>query len=322
MRPTSGTVISNPVLGAIAYEYAIQASQRGFIADILLPIFESQFSTGEYPVIPKEAFLKLPDGGGERAPRTGFGRSDTKFTMASFATSEKGWEELIDDREARLYARYFDAEMVATLRVVDTLLRLREKRAADLLFNDSTFTKTDVSTEWDQAAAADPRKDVKDAKEAMRGLIGRYPNAIAMSIKVFENILICKSFKDHVQYTDPILVKDFEYQRQLMARYLSVENIIVGNAVRDTKKKGQTLVATDIWDDEYVLLAVVGTNARDLQDPCIGRTFMWTGNSPQTMNIETYREEKLASGVVRGKHDLVEKIVSVDAGYLLGNITT
>lgn len=318
-RPTSATTVSRPDLGQLAYEYMFEASQRGFIGTRVLPIFTVQEQSGEYPVIPLESLLKLPET--KRAARGAYGRGDWEFEMGNYNCEEHGWEEPVDDSEARLYARFFDAEEVATLRCVDNILRGQEKRIADMLFNTSNFTAHDVSNEWDDADNASPRDDVKAGAKALRDNTGLEPNALIIGKSVFDNVMSAKALQDYIKYTNPILVQDFEAQRRLLSQFLGVE-VLVGNAIYDSADKGQTFSASDIWSDEYGMLGRIAGNARDLREPCLGRTFLWTADSPSPVMVEQYREEQIRANVYRSRNHVDECFVFPGAGYLLGNLTT
>jgi len=143
-RPTSATTLQRADLGAIAYEYNLEASQRGFIGQRILPVFEVPEQSADYPKIPIEALIKIQDT--KRGPRGHYNRSDYEFKTGTYSCEEFGWEEQVDDAEANLYRRYFDAEEVAIKRAVDVLLRGREVRIAAMLFNSGNFTVGDVSS--------------------------------------------------------------------------------------------------------------------------------------------------------------------------------
>lgn len=317
-RPLS-TVTSRPELGALAYEYAIDAAMRGLIADRVLPIFETPVQAAQFPIIPSEAFLKIYNT--KRASRAAYNRSDYDFDMGNFACNENGWEELIDDREAKLYARFFSAEEVAMKRAMDVLLRSREKRVADMIFNTNNLTNAAASIPWNELAACDPRADVLAAIAIVKNVTGVAPNAVVITKTVFDNLLMCKKFLDHVQFTDPVLVKDPTYQANLMAAYLGVEEVIVADSVYDTAKKGQATSASGIWNPAYAGVVRVAKSTQDLREPCIGRTFLWTEDSPQILTTETYREEGNRSGVIRVRHDVDEQFVFQACGRLITAVT-
>lgn len=320
-RPTSSTAIQRPDLGTLAYEYSLTAARQGMIADLIYPIFPVVDQSATYPIIPIEALLKLPDL--KRSRRGGYNRDDWEFADGNYACVEYGKEEPVDDVEAKLYARFFDAEEVAVTRATQQLLRGREKRVADRVFNATTFASfTDnVTTEWSTADTCTPRADVLDAVESVRNNTGLTPDSAIMAWKVFQNVLICKDFKDHVQYTVPVLTLPFEAQKQLVAQYLGVNRILVGNAVYDSANPGLAATITDIWDDEYCMVAKLAENARDLREPCLGRTFMWIEDAPDLLVTEQYREEGIRCNIYRVRQHLAEAEVCIAAGYLLGNIT-
>lgn len=318
-RPTSSTTLERPDLGSIAHEYMYEASQRGFIAGQVLPVFEVNEPAADYPVLPIEAVMKLPDL--KRAPRGTYNRDDWEFETSTFNCEEYGTEEPVDDVESRLYQRYFDAEEVAVLRATDRLLRSYEKRVADAVFNTNNITNTtELGTEWSNIACT-PKSDVKTAKQAMRAATGLEPNTLIISKKVLENVLISTEIKSYLQYTNPHMLLNLEAQRRLLAQYLDLDQVLIGNAMYDSADKGQSMSLTEIWDDEYALLCIVSSGGRNLKEPCLGRTFMWTKDSPNIINAEQYREEQCRSNIYRVRHYTDEAFIFTAAGWLLYNVT-
>lgn len=319
-RPTSSTTLQRPDLGALAYEYMLAGPDRGFIGLQIMPPFDVPDQSADYPVIPIEALLKLQDT--KRAPRSNYNRGDYEFETGTYACEEHGWEEPIDDVERRLYARYFDAEEVATYRATDIIMRNHEIRVQAIVQSTAIITNTAaVATEWSTAATCTPKSDVKTAKRALKDATGIDANALIMSEKVFENLLISKEIKDYTMYTNPLLLADREVQRRLVAQYLDMQRILIGGSQYDSAKKGQSYSLADIWDDEYVTLARLSSGGPDLREPCLGRTFLWTADSPQILVTEQYREEGIRSDVYRVRQYVDEAIIFAGAGYILSNIT-
>ena len=318
-RPTSATTVQRPDLGAIAYEYMIDAANRGFIGLEILPIFDVTEQSADYPVIPIESLLKIPDT--KRAPRGSYNRSDYEFETGTYACEEYGWEELIDDVESKLYARLFDAEEVAVKRAVDILLRGQEVRIASAVFNTSNITNTAaVTTEWSTITAT-PRADVSAAKTALRAATGVTPDSMAISLKVFENLMLVTEIISALRYTNPLEFGSMDAQKRLLAQYFGVKNLFVGGSIKDAAKKGQSFSISDIWDDEYCGLFKLSSGGKDLREPSLGRSFLWTSDSPTNLVTETYREEPKRSDVVRVRHHIDEAFIFTGAGYLLSNIT-
>lgn len=319
-RPTSSTTVQRPDLGAIAYEYMQEASQRGFIGLSVMPIFETPLQSSDYPIIPIEALLKLKDTG--RAPRGKYNRGDWEFETGTYACKEDGWEEPVDDTEAALYRRFFDAEVIATQRAVDIILRGQEKRIAAAVFNVANITQTaDVAIPWNTAATAVPLANVTAAKTALRNATGLEANVGVCSKKVFDNLMLTAEIQTAFRYTNPIENKSYAAKVALLAQYFDLATILVAGVMYDSAKEGVASSLADIWDDEYFGLFRVSGGGPDLKEPCVGRTFLWTGDSPQNLVIEQYREEQSRSNIYRCRQNTDSAFIFTGAGYLIGNVT-
>ena len=259
-----------------------------------------------------------------RAPRGAYNRGDYEFETGTYSCKENGWEEPVDDVERKLYRRFFDAEVVAALRATDIVLRSQEARVAAKIFNTGNITQTSaVGVEWNTAATCTPREDVATAKEAMRAAGQPEPNVLVISKKVFNSLLLAKQVTDAFRYgAVPFEIQPFEAKKRNLAAFFDIDRILVGGAIKDSAKKGKAISAADIWDDEYAGLFRVSSGGPDLREPCIGRTFLWTADSPQNIVTESYREEQTRSDIYRVRQYTDEAFVFTGAGYLLSNIHT
>lgn len=315
-RPTSSTTVQRPDLGVLAYEYLIDAASRGFIGMSIMPVFEVMEKTADYPKIPIESLIKDQDT--KRAPNGNYQRGDWKFETGTYNCEEYGWEEPIDDVEARLYQRFFDAEQVSTEIAIDRILRGHERRVAALVFAGAD---ANVSIEWSTKATAVPRDNVNAGKLAMRAASGLTPNAMAMGEVAFVNVLNTAELKDALKYTNPIELGGREVQRRILAQYFGVDQVLVGGSQYDSAKKGQNFSLADIWDDEYVALLRVSSGGVRIKEPVYGRTFLWQEDAPQEVVIESYREEQKRANIVRARQHVDEAVIFAGAKYVLGNIT-
>lgn len=308
MRPNDSTAVSRPELGALAFEH--MQDQNTFIGTAIMPIFQVPEQSMEYPVIPIEALLKNR-GNTKRASRSGYARADWEFEMKTFACSEHGWEEVIDDKERNLYARFFDAEAVSTDIATDVLLRNHEARVQAVLTASANATPAGVT--WATLATATPKANVKTAINAMRKQGGVRPNRIAMSWGTFSNVMNTTELKTYLQYTSPHLVDGFEGQKQTLARYFSVGEILVGDVLEDQSKRGKSpTTLTDLWPDSEVYLLAVA-DGPNLRTPSVGRTFQWVADAPDILTVESYRDEPRRSSVIRVRHNVAEAVQYADA---------
>jgi hypothetical protein len=315
--PTSGTTLQRPDLGELAFEYMESPSNMGMMGMDILPVHEVPEKSADYPVIPTEAVLKVQDVA--RGARGNYNRSDWQFETKTYACQERGWEEPVERSEANNYSRFFNLEELATFRALSVISLAHEVAYATLLFNATTFSgaTSNVTTEWSTAATATPRANINTAIQAM--LIN--PDSIAMSYKVFLNLVNTAELKDALKYTNPVEMGGLEAQRAQVAKYFGLTNVFVSNSKKDTAKKGVTSVITDVWDDEYVLVFKRAATM-DMKEPALGRTFLWTKDSPSILTVEQYEEPQTDSNIYRVRHNADEVVqFPTGAGYLLGNIT-
>lgn len=301
-RPTDATAVGRPDLGALAYEHMMDQSM--YIGLSIMPLFQVPEQSMQYPVIPIESLIKSRDNTA-RAARAGYARADWQFEFGTFACAEHGWEELVDDKERNLYQRFFDAEVVATEIATGVILRNHEARVAAVLTASTNTTAAGVT--WATAATATPKANIKTAINEMRAAGGVRPNKIVMSWTTFTNVLVTNELRDYLQYTSPHLVEGLEAQRATLARYFGVDEVLVGDVLEDTAKRGKAASLADLWpDDEVYLVAVNDSN--NLRMPSVGRTFQWIEDAPDILTTESYRDETKRSNVVRVRHNVAEAV--------------
>lgn len=317
--PFSKQAMQRPDLGAVAYETILGGGNQGFIGMNVMPIFDTVLQSAEYPVIPTEALLKSHDT--SRSARGSYNRDTYDFILQNFSCKENGHEELLDDSEASLYARYFDAESVAVERGSGILLRSLEQRIADIAQNTANAAGTaPVANAWSNPATATPKADVKDAISSLRNASGIKADTAVMGYDAFQNVLVTNELKTYLQYTSPHLVESEDAQKQVLARYLGVRQVLVGDSVKDSAKKGKATVITDIWDNAKVCVMKLSSGGQDLKEPAFGRTFLWTADSPSVITTETYRAETQRSNVYRVRQYTDEAVQFIGANYILTGI--
>ena len=190
-----------PELGVLAYEFSQDASRQGFIGLQVLPVFEADRQSAEYPVIPARAMLEMQDTA--RAPRSAYARGDYDFESAEYFCREHGWEEPLDDTEAQLYKHYFDAETVAVQRATLMVLRSQEKRVVDATIGNDALPRGAVAHAWSGYADADPLADVNKAKEHFRFSVGLQANALILDADILRHVSMCEAVMERVKYTSP-----------------------------------------------------------------------------------------------------------------------
>lgn len=320
-RAKSGSAIYRPDLGSYVSEFLEdEAAGMGFIGTQIFPIFPTAKKESSYPVIPKEAMLGISNV--DRAPRGNYPRDDWEYERGFYSTSERAFEELLDDSERELFAQEAgdEAESIAVKRCMLKVSRAQEKRIADKLFNATNFSATSVSTCWDVAASATPIDDIKTGIGDFRKQCGMLPSALVISYTTYLALQVCDQIVDQLKYTYPgIDVTNLNAQQ--MARVLGVPRLLVGGAVYNSAGKGQDGTIADLWDDEYAALVRIG-EGRDITTPCVGRTFLWTMDTPENQVVEQYREEPRRSEVYRVRQFVGEEFIQSknSSGTVVSNI--
>jgi len=311
--------MQRPDLGAVAYEAMMGAAERGFIASRVMPVFNTPLQSSEYPIIPTEALLKQKDT--KRAARGNYNRDDYAFDFGNYSCSEHGWEEKVEDSEKSLYERYFDLEVVAVERATEIILGGFEQRVATLTqAAASSATTTTAGAAWSNPATATPRKDVAAARAAQRSGGGIVGDTLIMGWTAFQNLIATDEVKTYLQYTSPHLMQGEEAQRSTMARYLGVNDIMVGGAIKDSAKKGKATVIAGMWDDTIINLIKLSSGGPSLKEPAFGRTFLWSDDTPDILTTDTYREDQTRSDIYRVRSYTDEAIQSTAANHRITGV--
>lgn len=313
------SAIYRPDLGMAVMEY-YEGPTMGLIGTEIMPIFPVPDQAATYPVIPKEALLKLPDT--SRAMRGRYNRGDWNWEDGLYATKEQGWEEPIDDRERRLLDRRVPgaSDLMATMRAMRIIMKRQEYRISSLLFNASNFTAHAVTDEWDDDANAKPVNDVNDGVISFRSACGMIPDALVISFYTFTQLKECQQIIDRLKHTFPGLDINRMNSEQLAAVF-NVPRVLVGGAIYDSAKAGAAATITDMWNQEYAALVKIARRG-EFVEPGVGFTFLWEEDSPTNPVVEEYREEGTRSDVIRVRHDVSESLMqSKDStGTVVSNI--
>ena len=323
--PTSSLATLRPDL-ATFYEFDLEAERAGYIASQVFPVIDVASQSGTYGKIPLKELLEERET--KRAPGSGYSRSEFEFDTATYACVEHGAEEPVDDREAKMYAEYFDAEVVSTARASAAVLRNAEKRIADAVFNTTTWTgsslTTAVTNEWDDSANATPIVDVEAAVQKIYDNSGLWANALVVNRKVFRNLRNCDSIIDRINSAgagSPSKASDVTVE--MLSQVFDLDYILVAGGTRNTANEGQTASPGQIWSGEYAMICKVAASL-DMREPCIGRTVSLVPRTGRALVVQSRRIEMKTSEAMLFEFDTMSmKIVLYpEAGHLLSNITT
>lgn len=319
--PSPSTALSTqrPDLAASFEAFDLEAERGLYVGHRIAPVIEVAKQAGNFGKIPLAQLLQQRDT--KRMPGSGYSRGRFTFDPATYSCEEHGAEEPIDDREAAMYADYFDAELIATRRAYNAVLRNAEMRWATAIFNTTTWTGaslyTDVSgTPWATVASAAPLTNVEAAAQKVYDNSGLWPNALIVSKKVYRNLRNTAQIIDRVKYQGFVDVRAGNISVEAISQAFDLQLIVAGGS-KNSATEGQSASVAEIWGSTYAMICrVAATN--DPREPCIARTMHWNQDGSEADGtIETYRDETIRGDVVRVRHDVDEIVMYAQAGHLL-----
>lgn len=300
-------------LAEAVHEYRRDAED--FVVLKMLPQLGLPRQSATMSVVIRESLLERADV--RRAKNGTYNRSDFQVEDRTYTTTERGLEGRLGDDDRRKYVNDFDAEFETARMTEERLLKEQEIRGMELLFNTTTWFGSDLYTDrsgapWD-AVGSDVIGHVTAAKEKVRRMTGMEPDTLLIGRVTWENIKLNTAILARIV---GIVITTQEVLEQSIAGVLGIKRILIGQGVYNSAAEGETLVVTDIWADDYAMVAVTAMGQR-LVEPCVGRTILWDEDSPENITVEEYREAQTRSNVFRVRHHVEEKILDPFFAHLM-----
>jgi hypothetical protein len=312
--------VTVPALIAIANDYSrINAAQRGYVADILVPRVRVDAPEFRYPEYKLEEAFTVHDNQVDRLGR--LNEILESATESTGAVKDFGLAQPIpfrDEAAASAGVISFDPKARAVRNVEDKNQLAREIRVAAMLQNTANYQagyfEDETATPW----SADTF-DVPEKVEQIKNNMLLPPNVAFMSQAVKTILRRHPSVGEALGGT---FTKGKAMSDEELAVALGVDKIVVGNTLKQTSKRGQTLTTGAIWGNHFGLLHIPPVQAdgfvNDTNQPAFALTFQWgskvVGEVPDP-------EIGLWGGVrVRNGESLVEKVVAPFGGYLAQNV--
>ena len=256
-------------------------------------------------VVTRESLLKRANA--DHANGATFARINQFLEDLTYNCEDYGLENGLTDEDRNNYESDFDAESGAVEHIRQKLMIEKEIRANTLLWNTSTWTGSALFTDnsgapWD-AAGSDIIGQVIAASEKVRINSGLMPDTLQIGAATMPNILkntgIKARFPGAMVITKDMIVAN-------LAAIFGLKRLVVGEQVYDSADEGQTFSGTDIWTDDYAMVARTATPNAPLWMPSVGRSPYWDAMNPApgetpVIPITEYREEQTESDIFRGR---------------------
>jgi len=310
--PAPSAAVGRPDLGASLIEFDEMANQAGFVGLQLMPVIEVAEQSANIGKIPIEQLLQVQDT--SRASGGGYRRGNFTFSDFSYATEEHGWEEPVDDRNTRIYRRYFDAEVVAAKRARNFVVQNHEIRVCAALSATATFVDAAASVLWSTAASAVPVTDVLTRVKAVRLASGITPNTVVMDYETFLAAIETAQVIDRLKFAgfdDPKNVT-----ANALAQVFKVEQVIISGGLKNSAAEGGLTLAS-CWPKTIVGVGYVARD-NDVQTPCAGRTFHWSADGSDIgASFESYRDETKRADIIRCRMETDELVMYPECWELI-----
>ena len=314
MAYTNSNALPRAEIAQAVFEAQSNSGNLPFIGLDVLPILSVPARSGEYVKIEVGAGEAFNSDALKTSPGADRSRVTRRFTTDNYTTVSYELEELLPDESSADLGRYFDVEVSSATFLANNLLIGHEQRVADLLYGASISA---ISANAAYTAGSTDTLDLaKDVDDAQTELAKKNVTAdtVIMSLQVFNRVR--RSTKLLNNLFGP--VKNVSQARpataQEVADALNVERILIGRAAKNGAKKGQSFSGSFIWSNTKVIVAKLG--AGEFTAGGLGRTLLWSEDSPTPLVTETYRDEARRSNVIRARHNTSEKLI--DASCAIG----
>lgn len=286
------------------------------IAEKVAPVYDGGAKAGQY------LFRSLEQRGAaridenRRAPGTSYPEVTNSWSSQSYETNDYGYESKVDDSLKAYANRYLDLE-VSTARILDTKLMLAyESRVAAQLYG-SAFSATSATTAYTQAnlAVVDFVNDVQKACEFQRGL-GTIANTIVLSYPLWNYVRRAPLFQNYIRGNFPTVLPTIISPEQAAEVFFDqgIERLLIAGAYQDIGGEGQLYLGQPIWPNSNFWVGKV--SGGDFLAGGAMRTIEW-GEDGGFKAVESYRDEKVRSDVLRVRQSVVETVIDQRAGQLI-----
>jgi len=287
-----------------------------FMGTEIMPIMSVGAKSGQFA---KLAFsnVKTKAVDDKRATSGYYNEVVHSVTTDNYTSVKRGLIEPVDDDDAKVLGKYFDAEVSSADHCRYYLKLNREARIAAIAFSTAIMAAytAPLGTSWAVAnkATATPVNDIQTAIDLitvnLNGMAGAGARIIGCG-----NL----SARRNLIGLDDIIDRHYSggNKNRAVIRNEQLADILGLDAVYFS---GLRRGGADIWNADRFGIYLVSESMLLRSSPQFGRTMLWRDSTPSDMMVETYREEGRESNMVRVKHHSVEKTLTLRAGYLYTN---
>ncbi len=324
-NPTPGDLHINRALTNLSIKYMQEPS--AFIADRVFPMVGVENQSDKYWIYDRKGsnILKID----KRAPHTRVPRISATRSTDSYYLDVYAIGAEIDDQE-RANTDIADLDTDYTELLTRQILLKKEYDFATNFFATGKWGKeytavtqgTPNSTQflrWNDDAS-DPVDDVIEAVTYMLETTGYRPNKLTLGYNVWNSLKEHPALIDRLKYGGQVTGTLAKVSKQMIAQLLEIDEILVSEAIYDTKDTDP-----DTEDNSFILgnhaLLTYTQSSPGLRKPSAGYTFYWNAfyGSQYGFRMKRYREEAISSDVIELQGAFTQKQTGSDLGILFYN---
>ena len=300
----------DPVLTSVVVAY----KNPRLIQDLAVPrspVGKAEFKYKKYALADN---FTIPDTLVGRTSRPGL--VNFGYTEIPNCCEDYGLDGLVPQKDIDNAPNGYDPIAHQATSVMDLVLLAREKRCADLLFNNNSYAATNRvalagNDQWSDPVNSDPIRAILNALDLM----------IMRANKMVIGQRVWTTLRQHpkvMKATNKNSGDSGAAAREAVAEQLELEEIIVGQSYQNTAKKGQAATVARLWGNFCSLI---------YQDPLATvtgdrMTFALTaqhGNRISGKNPDP--NCGLKGGITVRSGEIVKEFISADdLGYLFSNV--
>ena len=293
------------------------ADMAGFIGEQVCPPIPVNKQSDVYYTIDKDSWLIIPET--SRAPKTGVRRgewqasSDTYYAK-NYAFGTDHSKEAVANADAALRVRTNGVNFV-----LSALARSKEARIASRvtsITNCGSGVALTGGNKFSDYANSDPISMVNTAHAFIRSQTGLRANTIAMDYDTMKTLKFHPVLRDYIKYTAGGALN----MDQLKAIF-EVDEILVGDAIKNTAGEGLTGTDSNIWGNNFLLFRR-DPAPQSLEVASFMAAMRWTPEGfPAPMAVEVYdhHERSARKENVDVQYYQDEKLIARDLSYLISN---
>lgn len=290
------------------------ASADGFIGQSVFPSVPVGKESDRFFIIDPDSWLLVPDT--RRARKTKPKRiefkvsSDAYFADNYALSGENAFEDLANaDMSIQLREN-------TTAIVLDGLLRDLEVRIANIVTSATNLGSGVALTgaaKWSDYSGSDPVADVTTGHATIRAKTGLTANTAIIDYDTMMTLRRHPLMLDMYKYTQGGEVTDAQ-----IAAVFKVQQILIGNGIKNNAVEGATRSITNIWGNNCILARI--TPPTGLKTATLGLGFRWRPDGiPSDMQAVRYNDPDPGKKVevIEAGYYQDEKIVASDLGYAI-----